>query len=208
MGKRKDEIEDAPTRILNAALALIAEKGSDALRTREILERAGVSNLSAISYYFGSLDNLRMRVLDRYFAGARPVLEGFDEAASPREALLGYCRRMARFVLENPTLERNVLFLALSGDPSASIFPRMIDQIITALTGLILRGRGASAPEESSEDYQKARYDAIAFASATIYPLLLAGFGPGTLGIDAADEAARERYFANLVDLVLGAQHE
>lgn len=196
MGKRKDEKVDAPTRILNAAQALIAEKGSDALRTREILARAGVTNLSAISYYFGSLDNLRMQVLNRYFASAQPVLEGFDEAADPREALLGYCRRMARFVLENPSLERNILFLALSGDPSASIFPRMINEIIAALAHQILRGCKNKSTEQ-------ARYDAITLASATIYPMLLAGFGPGTVGIDAADEAARERYFQNLVDLIL-----
>src|SRR5512142_2267686 len=104
MPKEKHKPVDTPTRIINATLALIADKGSDALRTREILERAEVSNLSAVSYYFGSLDALRLRALERYFEGARPVITGINEQDEPRKALLGYCRRMSKFILANPSL--------------------------------------------------------------------------------------------------------
>src|SRR5512145_3189756 len=104
MRKQKPFPDDTPTRIINATLALIAEKGSDALRTREILARAGVSNLSAVSYYFGSLENLRLRALERYFEDVRPVIASITEAEDVRQTLLEYCRSMARFVLKNPTL--------------------------------------------------------------------------------------------------------
>jgi AcrR family transcriptional regulator len=197
MRKSKQNQADAPTRIIQATLALIAEKGSDALRTREILERAEVTNLSAISYYFGSLENLRLRALERYFEGARPVIAGINEADDPRQALLGYCRRMSRFVLDNPSLERNIVFLAMSGDPAASVFARILNENLQALQRLILRGRKESDPD-------KAALDAIVLASATIYPLLLASYGPGSVGINALDEAERERYFSNLVDILLG----
>ncbi len=196
-GQKLQKQDDAPTRIVSATLDLIAEKGSDALRTREILERAGVSNLSAINYYFGSLDNLRMHALQCYFDAARPVVAGLEEAPDPREALLEFCRRMARFVLDRPSLERNVVFLAMSGDPAASSFSEILSANVGVLQRLILRGRKGRTRE-------KALLDAVAFASATIYPLLLAAYGPNSVGIDPSDEAQRERYFSNLVDRVLG----
>jgi AcrR family transcriptional regulator len=200
MRKEKQTLIDTPTRIINATLTLIAEKGSDALRTREILERAEVTNLSAISYYFGSLDNLRQRALERYFEGARPVITGIDEADEPREALLGYCRRMSSFILANPSLERNIVFLAMSGGPAASIFSGILNENLQALQRLILRGR-------QDQDPVKAMYTAIALASATIYPLLFASYGPG-IEIDVSDESQREKYFANLADLLFGPADE
>jgi AcrR family transcriptional regulator len=201
MRKHKQKQDDAPTRIINATLALIAEKGSDALRTREILERAEVSNLSAVSYYFGSLENLRLRALERYFEGARPVITGINEQDDPREALLDYCRRMSSFILANPSLERNIVFLAMSGDPAASIFSQILNENVQALQRLILRGR-------KKPDPAKAAFDAIVLASATIYPLLLASYGPGSVGINALDEGQREEYFSNLVNLLLGPSDE
>ncbi|MEP7289088.1 MAG: TetR/AcrR family transcriptional regulator [Chloroflexota bacterium] len=197
----KQHKQDTATRILDASLALIAEKGADALRTREILERAEISNLSAINYYFGSLDQLRLRILEHYFEGARPIITGIDDEDNPREALLGYCRRAARFVLDHPTLERNILFLALSGDPqTATPFSKIIAENISALTRLILRAR-------KEHDPIKAKHDAITLASATIYPLLLISYGPGSVGIDFSDEGEREKYFTNLVDVLLGSSN-
>ena len=176
---------------------LIGEKGSDALRTREILQRAQVSNLSAISYYFGSLDNLRMRALERYFESARPVISGIDEEEDPREALLGFCRRMSRFVLDHPALERNMVFLAMAGGPAAAVFTRILEENIRALQRLIMRGRKEADPD-------KAVLDAIILASATIYPLLMAGYGPASVGMNPLDEGEREKYFSNLADRLLG----
>jgi AcrR family transcriptional regulator len=194
---RKKQQVDTPTRIIDATLALLSEKGAQALRTRGILERAEVSNLSAVSYYFGSLENLRMRALERYFEGARPVIAEIIETDEPREALLGYCRRMADFILANPSLERNIVSLAMSGDPAASVFARILNENLQALQRLILRGRPAQDPE-------KAAHCAIVLASATFYPLLLASYGPGSLGIDALDQSQREKYFSNLIDLIFG----
>lgn len=196
MYAHKKNEEDARTRIVNATLALIAEKGSDALRTREILERAGVSNLSAISYYFGSLDNLRLHALERYFEGARTVLSGIEEIEDPRAALLEFCRRMSRFVLANPVLERNIVFLAMSGSQPAPFFAQMMSETLCTLQRLIARGRKEPAQGQTE-------YDAIILASATIYPLLLAAYGPGSAGLDASNENERERYISNLVDTLL-----
>jgi hypothetical protein len=66
---------------------LIAEKRHEALGTRETLDRAAVSNLSAIGYQFGPLENLRMTAIKRYMSGMRRAHSDVDEEADPREAL-------------------------------------------------------------------------------------------------------------------------
>lgn len=59
------DIEDTSARrrreLLEAAFAVIAEKGLEGLRTREVAERAGV-NISTLFYYFGSKQALLVAV--------------------------------------------------------------------------------------------------------------------------------------------------
>jgi AcrR family transcriptional regulator len=196
MNPAKSTQEDTPTRIIRATLELIAEKGSDALRTREILQRAGVSNLSAISYHFGSLENLTLCALEKYFEGARQIFSGIDLQSEPRSALLDFCRKMTHFILENPSLERNIVYLAISGEHPNPIFAKIADQNLQVLTHLFMHAH-------KDPDPQNSRYQAVILASSIIYPLLLARYGPTSAGINSLDEQERENYFANLVDTLL-----
>ncbi len=50
-------------RIMNAAADLFAEQGVEAVSLKEILERAGQSNESAIHYHFGSREGLVLAIL-------------------------------------------------------------------------------------------------------------------------------------------------
>ena len=54
----------ARTKLLAAAEALIVEQGLHAVRTRELVARAGV-NISLIAYYFGGVEALVLEVLRR-----------------------------------------------------------------------------------------------------------------------------------------------
>jgi AcrR family transcriptional regulator len=49
--------------ILNAAVAAIAEKGIEGLRTRDVAGRAGI-NISTLHYHFGTKERLLLAVLD------------------------------------------------------------------------------------------------------------------------------------------------
>lgn len=89
--------ETTHDRLLDAAEALFAERGYDAVGIREIAERAGV-NLSGIKYHFGSKRGLYLasvqRTVDRRGSGRawaildRPV-ESRDEAAAALRQFVG-----------------------------------------------------------------------------------------------------------------------
>src|SRR5689334_14077679 len=59
----RDPGEERRSELLDAAYTLIAEKGLEGLRTRDIVARAGV-NISTLHYYFGTKDELLVAVLD------------------------------------------------------------------------------------------------------------------------------------------------
>ena len=50
-------------RLLQAAYSMVAEKGLEGLRTRDVVAEAGV-NISTLHYYFGTKDDLVLAVVD------------------------------------------------------------------------------------------------------------------------------------------------
>ena len=80
--KKKVEGERAAA-ILDAADALLAEVGYEGISARAVAERAGV-NKALVFYYYGSVENLFERELERYYTAHGELLaralEGFRRA--------------------------------------------------------------------------------------------------------------------------------
>jgi AcrR family transcriptional regulator len=81
---------ETETRFLDAAERLLVEIGHAAITTRRLAEEAG-ANLGLVHYYFGSVEELFLRVLERFtdslierqramYASARPYPEKWREA--------------------------------------------------------------------------------------------------------------------------------
>lgn len=89
---------DAPTALLDAVEALLAEEGYAAVSTRTVAARAGV-NHGLVHYYFGSVDNLMLAALQRFT----------DELHERQRAL---------YAAEGPFLEkwRTAMALLVDGD--------------------------------------------------------------------------------------------
>ncbi|MGW4503722.1 TetR/AcrR family transcriptional regulator [Streptomyces sp. NPDC004436] len=85
--KRQPSGDEARGRAMRAAISVIAEKGTAALRMSDIAERAGMST-GHILYHFGKKDRLLLEVLAwsqaDLWAGFR---QAADRAASPAEKL-------------------------------------------------------------------------------------------------------------------------
>ena len=86
VGENNEEIAERRRRtLIEAAFALVAEKGLEGLRTRDVAARAGV-NISTLHYYFGTKDDLILALIDHvrhaFDAPAResgPVPESLSE---------------------------------------------------------------------------------------------------------------------------------
>jgi AcrR family transcriptional regulator len=75
------------SRILRAAIELIAEVGADGLRTRAVAERAAV-NPALVHYYFGSMSALIDEAVNTVMAEeSRPFIEAVHRATSARSAV-------------------------------------------------------------------------------------------------------------------------
>jgi DNA-binding transcriptional regulator YbjK len=71
--------------ILDAALELIAERGTEQLTHRSVAEAAGVP-LGSTTYYFASRDELVREAFRRYVVRVLDLLSGMLNAARPRDA--------------------------------------------------------------------------------------------------------------------------
>jgi TetR/AcrR family transcriptional regulator len=113
---------DAPARerLLEAALAVFAERGFDGARTREIAERAG-ANLGLLSYYFAGKEELWRAAVSRAFDEIQAELAGIlaGPAAGEREQLERLLRGFVRFVARRPE------FMRLMNDEGKHGGPRM-----------------------------------------------------------------------------------
>jgi AcrR family transcriptional regulator len=93
------ETQDATrTRLLEAAGEVFAEKGFKAATVRAILERAGVSNIAAINYYFGDKEKLYCEAVQVAFKGpARPgqAPPSWPPGTPPAAKLRDLIRRLA-----------------------------------------------------------------------------------------------------------------
>lgn len=87
------------TRLIDAALDLLAERGEDGVSLRE-LTGAAQANVAAVSYHFGSLkalcDAAIEYALERYLAAQEEAVGALGEQASLEELAAAFARPMTR----------------------------------------------------------------------------------------------------------------
>jgi TetR/AcrR family transcriptional regulator, regulator of cefoperazone and chloramphenicol sensitivity len=96
-------IDDTQARLLEAAGEIFAEEGFKAATVRKIVERAGVSNVAAIHYYFGDKEALYCEAVKTAFQGRTPAAEmpAWPPDAPPAVKLRAFIRGFAAQVLGN-----------------------------------------------------------------------------------------------------------
>ena len=87
------------TRLMDAALDLLAERGEDGISLRE-LTGAAQANVAAVSYHFGSLKSLCDEAieyaLERYLTAQEEAIGTLDEGASIEQLAAAFARPMVR----------------------------------------------------------------------------------------------------------------
>ncbi len=87
MKSAPEKRNETAAKILEAADELLVEVGRDGLRARAVAQRAGVNN-ALVFYYFGSIDGLVERVIERYYRRHLGALEeAFAAGGTFRERL-------------------------------------------------------------------------------------------------------------------------
>ena len=98
------------TKLIKAVLHLMGSREGKEISVREILKEAGMSNMSAVSYHFGSKDNLVKQALQWYYNEMYQVLN--SSAVNPengKAALLMLANNFWEFISSHPGLEKTML---------------------------------------------------------------------------------------------------
>ena len=87
------------TRLLDAALDQLAERGEDGVHLRELTDAAG-ANVAAVSYHFGSLKSLSdaaiEHAVERYLEAQQTALSALDAESTLEELAAAFARPMMR----------------------------------------------------------------------------------------------------------------
>ena len=97
--QRRESGQRTRTRLLEAALDLLAERTEDGVTLRELTDAAG-ANVSAVSYHFGSLkalcDAAIEQALERYLAAQESAVGALGRESTVEELATAFARPMIR----------------------------------------------------------------------------------------------------------------
>src|SRR4051794_13767414 len=95
--QRRAAGERTRTRLMEAALDLIAERGEEGVTLRELTDAAG-ANVAAVSYHFGSLKSLCdaaiEHALERYLDAQQEAVGALDADSTLKELAASFARPM------------------------------------------------------------------------------------------------------------------
>lgn len=191
--KASPELPDPRHRLILEATRLFAERGFDAVTTREICASADV-NPGAIHYHFGDKDGLYREVLRMPMEAMGAQFAGFDDPALDLAAALR--RFLAPFLTMVDGDEAAVMRLYLREliDPSAA-FAQTLQQNVGphhhALARLLARHVGVAAPDTAIHQLAYALV-AMAHDYCVSRPCMEA-LTPGLLADDPERKALLER---------------
>ena len=155
-GSPRERAPSRPEAILEATLAIVGERGLEAVTHRSVSERAGVS-LGAISHHFPSRDSLLEATL-RYAADRevsrleRLALDLQTRAFDTEEWVLAMSAALARAesAPAHPLAQYEVL-LAAARDPRLRDLARAWREAHLRVAEAGLRGAGSRAPERHAQ---------------------------------------------------------
>ena len=99
MDQRREAGQRTRTRLMDAALDLLADRGEDGVTLRLLTDAAG-ANVAAVSYHFGSLQSLCDAsveyALERYLDAQEEALSGLGPESTLEELAAAFARPMMR----------------------------------------------------------------------------------------------------------------
>ena len=99
MDQRREAGQRTRTRLMDAALDLLAERGEDGVTLRAVTDAAG-ANVAAVSYHFGSLQSLCDAsveyALERYLDAQEEALSALAPESTVDELATAFARPMVR----------------------------------------------------------------------------------------------------------------
>jgi len=199
---RKSRGESIERRVLEAALELAAHGGFDAVRQREVAERAGVA-LGTLYKRFESKDELLIGVLELESQKLASRIEREPLAGdTPLDRVMGYFSIATHYVVRKPRLGRAILRAVSSGERVSgrvmAYHARQMGHVIDALVGRL----GDDAPRVLLSEDDAA---VVAPILLQVWFAALVGWSGDLFGVESVVEQVQRA--ASLLLAGLAAEH-
>src|SRR5262245_60154769 len=135
---QKTEGEATRERILEAAEEVFADKGFNQATVREILKRAGVSNIAAINYHFGDKERLYVETVKNAHGTCNAIPFPEWPAGTPAEQKLReFIRVLSERMLKPLRLTATKVVMREFADPTVA-FAEVVREYIEPMAAIIV----------------------------------------------------------------------
>ena len=142
------------TRLMDAALDLLARRGEDGVTLREVTDAAG-ANVSAVSYHFGSLQSLYdtaiEHALERYLDAQSEAVSGLGPESTLEELAKAFARPMIRALTAGGRDLAVIRIVARAGLDPPEAWERF-DATFDRINASVLRVLRARIPDVKDRD--------------------------------------------------------
>lgn len=194
--------EKTRKKILRTTIETIAEKGYAPTTTKEIAEKAGVSEGTIFKYY-GSKKELLRQIVEktirefRDYSVEEAIPEVFTgtEDGSPKDLLIKLMKERAEFFREHNKAMQVIIQETMIDESIRETFRREVWSEMTKVSGQIFE-RAKELGE--FKDVEKRTMQRIIFGSFFFYVIF-----EGMLGVNAGEEDKPEEEIEKTLDLIL-----
>lgn len=193
---KEDKKQSTKEDILKVVLKHIAEKGTPDATIREIAKLANV-NSAAISYYFGSKDNLIQEACKHYYDITNELFEELKaENSNPKEKLLHFLIKYTKHMLNYPGFLKAQISQYIQEDATRPELENWIGSNINLFKDAISDATGIN-------DSEILNFKSIQIFSGIVFPFLLNKYRNAIEHWDYYDKGLREKYIKSMLDSIL-----
>ena len=187
-GTRAAETAERKRRLLDAATALAAEGGYDAVQMRDVAARAEVA-LGTLYRHYASKDQLLLAALAQQAGALRERLDQRPPRGdTPGERVADVLRRASRALERQPRVMQAMLAAMSAGDESTASVKHEINTTLRAIIADAADGERAPGLDDARIDEVVPVLGAVWFAELTFWS---GGFSDARSMADALARAAR-----------------
>ncbi len=188
--------DSSKEKILGVVLKYISENETHQITIREIGRLAGV-NSAAISYYFGSKDNLIQEACKYYYDLGNKIFEELKtEDGDPRDKLKSFFINYTNHMFKFPGFLKAQISQYISETQIRTDVVAWLQSNCKYLADCI----GQATKEQSQEILY---FKSIQLLSSIVYPFLLNKYNCAFGGLNFGDEVIRVKYIDTMLDGVL-----
>jgi AcrR family transcriptional regulator len=182
--------------ILKVVLDYITNHNEFDITIREIGRLAGV-NSAAVSYYFGSKDNLIKEASKYYYISSNEIFKDLENKnIKPRERMISFCMNYSEHML------KYIGFL--KAHISSYIVEKETECEMQDWLGTNIEEIRTTIKEHTKiTDEEILNFKAIQLISSMVYPTLMNKYKSVIGGMDYCNYETRKKYYDSLIDSIL-----